>query len=49
MANNAYPDELAHDTPTHLDLPRLQKYPVWSAGLRGLNMPILLYFAFFGV
>ena len=34
MANRVDPDEMAHNKPSHLDLHCLQKYQLWSAGLK---------------
>ena len=41
MANNVDPDETARYGPSHLDLHCLQRYPCWSAEMKGLN---LLYY-----
>ena len=35
MANSVNPDETAHYEPSHLDLHYLQRYLIWSAGLKG--------------
>ena len=35
MSNSVEPDEMAHDEPSHLDLDCLQRYMLWSAGLKG--------------
>ena len=35
MANSVDPDETAHYELTHLDLHCLQRYLVWSVGLKG--------------
>ena len=37
MANSVYPDEMAHDEPSHLDLHCLQRYLLGSASLQGLS------------
>ena len=34
LANSVDPDEMAHYEPSHQDLHRLQRYPVWSARLK---------------
>ena len=37
MANSVYPDETAHNGPSHLDLHCLQNNLSRSIGLKGLN------------
>ena len=35
MASIVDPDETARNEPSHLDLHCLQKFPCWSAGIKG--------------
>ena len=37
MANSVDPDEMAHNEPSHLNLPCFQSYLFWSAGLKRLK------------
>ena len=49
MANSVDPDETAHNEPSHQDLHCLHRYmyPVWSAGLNGLNIYSKPYLALY--
>ena len=42
MANRVYPDETAQYEPSHQDLHCLQRYLVWSTGLKGLKLSFVL-------
>ena len=42
MANRADPDETARNEPSHLDLHRLQRYIYWSAGMKMLDILLMI-------